>query len=168
MWRPAQAVRRCTGLTLFEVDGTPAGRGAAAAFHLFDIFPEVVIDRQFLALPNRFTGEIENVTLADLGDDIRVAAMIDVLRSTAANGAIEGPVVIECEEVDHAILLVTAAFGLFPADALTGVFHHLATHRNIFESVNTPPMYFGRPDFHFETGVSGIDRGFRSCGGGRR
>ncbi len=74
-----------------------------------------------------------------------------------ANGAIEGPVVIEREERDHVILLVTAAFGLFPADFLAGVFDHRAPDRDIFESVNTPPVDFRRPHFQPVTGEPGID-----------
>jgi hypothetical protein len=144
-------------MKLLQVNSAPAGSGAAAAFHLFDVFTEMVVDRQFLALSDGLAAYIKDVTLADLSDDIGIATVINILGSTTADGAIESPVVIESEEIDQVILLVTATFGLFPADTFTGIFHHFAADRDIFEGIDAPPVNFGRPDFQSEASELRID-----------
>src|SRR4051794_20424785 len=100
----------------------------------------MVIDRQFLAPPDRFAGHIQDVPLANLGDDVRVAAVIDELRPAAADGAVQRPVVVKREQIDQLILAVASPFGLFPADTLAGVLDDLASRGYIFPGVNAPAM----------------------------
>jgi hypothetical protein len=126
--------------TSFQVDRPPTGRGPTATGHFWDVFRKLVVERQFFSTPDRLTAQIKNMAPADHGVDIGVAAMVKVLGSAATDRAIERPVAIEREQVDHAILLVTAPLGLFAVDALAGILHHLTASRYVFRRVYTPAV----------------------------
>ncbi len=84
--------------------------------------------------------------------------MVDVLRPGAADGAIEGPIIIEREEIDQPTRLGTP-LGFTAADALTGVFNHLPAHGNKLGCVHAPAMDFRGGKSHAEARVSRIDAG---------
>jgi hypothetical protein len=80
------------------------------------------------------------VALADHSDDIRGAAVVKVFGTAAAHRAIKGPVAIEREQVDHAILFVTTPIGFFAIDALAGVLDYLTARRYVFRRIYTPAV----------------------------
>jgi len=145
--------------TLSQVDRSPAGNGSAPAWDLLNIFREVIVERQLFPASDGLAAHIEDVTLANFGDDIRITAMIEVFRSTAADRAIEGPIVVQREQVDHAILLVTPPLGFPAVDALAGILHYFAASWYIFRCVDAPAVNLRRTDFELETGVPGVDGG---------
>ena len=149
---------------LQKINRAPADGRAAFTGILLNVLREVVVHRELLALANRLSAHIENVLAADYRHDIRVAAMIDVLRAASAHGPVERPVVVEREQVDHAPLFLAAAPGLAAADALACVFDHFAARRNVFARVDAPSMDLRSPDNQTELCVPLVDEGCVRCG----
>lgn len=150
---------RCFDLNLFQVDCAPARTRSTAARYCFDVFSEMVIDRQFLAAANRATTHIKDMALTDFGDDIGVATMIDKFGATAAHGPVEGPIAIESEEVDEPVLLIAAAFRFLATDALAAILDDFAAGGNVLGSINAPAVDFRGADGEAESGIFGIDGG---------
>src|ERR1700683_2862400 len=134
---------------------------AAAAFrstsarYAFDLIGKPVIHGQFLAGLDRPLAPVEYMPTYDARPQIGVATVIDNLRAAAAHRAVEGPVVVQSEQVGEVAL--PADLGLAPADALAGVFHNFAPCRNSLQSVDAAAVDFGRPDFQLEAGVPRVD-----------
>ena len=110
--------RRFRLFGLNPIDDAAACRRAAAAFHLVDFVGEPVIHGQFFAALDGALTHIEDVSVADDGEQIGIATVVDDLGATAAKRAVEGPVIIQREKIGDGS--GAAAFGL-PA----GVFTHV-------------------------------------------
>ena len=82
-----------------DVDCAPAIRSAAIARHTLDVFVEMVVDCQLLTRMNIANTHIKNVFFEDPGVDIRVAAMVDILRPATAGIAVNRPVSIQREDI---------------------------------------------------------------------
>jgi hypothetical protein len=83
--------------------------------------------------------------------------VIDVLSAATAHRAVERPVIVKREKVDHAPLLLAAAPGLYPADAFAGVLDHLAARRDALGGIDAPPVNLRGLDFQPETRIGLID-----------
>lgn len=142
---------------LLQIDRSAAKRRAAPAGYILDILREMVIDRELLAFANRPTAHIEDVALTDDRHNIRIAAVVDVLRAAAAYGAIQRPVVIEREEINHPRLFVAAALCLPAADTLAFVLDDLPAGRDILSGVNSPAVNLRGLNNKSETGKFRID-----------
>ena len=143
---------------LFEVDGPAAQSRPAFAGYVFNVFGEMVIDGQLLAFADRAAAHVKNMAFPDNGDNVRVAAVVDVFGAAAAHGAVESPVIIEREQIDHPRLLIAAPLRLAAADAFSGVLDDLPSRGNVFAGVNPPPVDLRRPDQQSEAGEFGSDR----------
>lgn len=77
-----------------DVDGSAAFERAAGARNFFDIGIEMVVDRQFLAFPDIARRNIQNMAADNTRYQVRVAAMINILRARAIYSTIYGPVTI--------------------------------------------------------------------------
>jgi hypothetical protein len=102
---------RPTGMlaSVWRVDGTPAARRPAFARNPFGIVGEVVIDGQLFALADSPPAHTQDAAIPEDRPDVRIASVIDVLGAAAADRAVECPVFVESEKVDHASLLFAAA-----------------------------------------------------------
>src|ERR1700722_10513208 len=89
---------------------------AAARRGIIGIFREVVVHREFLATLDGPQTHVNDVALHYAGDDVGAAAMVDDLRAAASDGAVQGPVPVELEQIG--VLAPIAFVGLAIADAL--------------------------------------------------
>lgn len=62
------------------------------------------------------------------GAQIRIAGVIDVFGSAAAHRAIDGPIIVQGEEIVHGARIALPGFGA--ADALSGVLDDFAASRD--------------------------------------
>src|SRR5215831_3550645 len=106
-----------------EIDGTAAALGPAQARDLLDIGGEAVVYGEFLPWMNHPAAHVEDVPLEIPGAQVGLAAMIDDLCAAAAHCAVEGPVVVQSEEIRQ--ITSAAALGLAAADLLSRVLDHL-------------------------------------------
>src|SRR5947209_1691258 len=107
----------------------------------------MIIDRQFLAFADGATAHIKDVALPDDGLDVGVAAVIDKLRAAAADGAVERPVIVQGEKVNHSPLLFTAAPGLSAADPFAGVLHNFVARGDVLGGIDAPSVNLRGSDF---------------------
>src|SRR5579875_3645454 len=84
--------------------------------------------------------------------------MVDVLGAGAADGAVEGPIGIEREQISE-FAQVGAALGFAAADALAGVFDYLFAGGDKLGRIHAPAVDLRAGEPHAETGVSPIDLG---------
>jgi hypothetical protein len=125
-----------------QVDRAPAARRAAATCHFIDVIGEVVVDGELFTFTDRTPAHKEDVTLANDSRKIGIARVVDVLGTAAADGAVERPVVIESEQIDHARLFVAAALGFFAADPLASILDHFTAFGDVLTGVNAPAVDF--------------------------
>src|SRR4051812_7416178 len=111
-----------------QINYAAASRGSAGARNFFNLFREVVVHRQLLALLDPAPADIENVTLEDRRPQVRLARVIDVFRPTAPHCAVQRPVVIQHEQVRMGA--EPAPPRLPPSDPLARVFDDLPAGRN--------------------------------------
>src|SRR5438270_13412552 len=120
---------------LFDVDGPAAFGRPTAAFHALDLLGEEIVDGQFLARLYHALAHVEDVAPHDAAIQIGIAAVVDNLGATAAEGAVDGPVIIKRKEVGDGAL--TAALGFAAADLLAGVLDDPAARRNALERIDS-------------------------------
>jgi hypothetical protein len=142
---------------LLEIDGSPAPRCPTSARDIFDFFGKVVVDRKFFAFADGPRAHIKNVASLDDGLDVGIAAVIYVLRAAATDGAIESPVVIQCEQVDFIALFLAATLSFLAADLLAGVLNYLPAGGDVLTGVDTPAMNLRGFQNKLEVGISRID-----------
>ena len=82
-----------------KIDGSSASGRAAGAWHFFNVRIEVVIDRQFFPRPDIANGQVEDMPSNDAGRQIRLTAVIDILRAGAVHRSINRPVFIQREQI---------------------------------------------------------------------
>src|SRR4029079_1901276 len=100
---------------------------------------------------------VNDVALHDARDHVGLATVIDDFRAAAAEGAIEGPVFIEREQIG--VLAFAALLGFAAVEAFTGVLDHLTVGRDAFFGVDAETVNLGFANREFETGVLGINAG---------
>jgi len=118
--------------SLFDVDGSPAFGRAAITGNLLDVFRKVIVDGELFAFSNVAFCHVKNVAFGDQGTDVGVAAVIDVFGTAAAYRAIQGPIIIQCEQVNHRTLFIATPPRFLSIDAFAGVFNYLAISGNAF------------------------------------
>lgn len=91
----------------------------------------------------------------DPGAQIGVAGVIDVLGSAAAYRTIDGPIIVEGEEIVHGARI--ALPGLGTADALTGVLDDLAAAGDEFFGEDAVAVDGRRSDAEAETDVLRVE-----------
>ncbi len=139
-----------------QIDGAAAFGRAALTLDAFHLFIEAIIDGQLFAGLDIAQAHIDDVAFDDTGDEVRVARMIDVLGAGAAYRSIEGPIVIEREEIDH-LTGVGAPFGFAPTDSFAGIFDDLTADWYELRRVDAPAVDFRFRQLDLETGVIRID-----------
>src|SRR5262249_51090591 len=127
------------------------------------VLSKVVVDGQFFALLDGAKAHIKDVALHDAADQVRLATVIDDFRATPADGAVDGPIIVDPEHVcaDAPV----AAFRFAPFDTLAGVLDDFAIRGNLLLGVDSIPVDLRPADRHFEAGELEIeDRSFDRCG----
>ena len=137
-------------------DAAATGRTAGARGSIADIL-EVVIDGEFFAGFDRAQTHVNDVALHDARDHVGLTTVIDDFRAAAAEGAIEGPVFVEREQVG--VLALAALLGFAAIEAFAGVLDHLAVGGDAFFGVDAETVNLGFANREFVAGVLGINAG---------
>src|ERR1039458_6058334 len=99
------------GASLFlEVDRPAAMFALAATADALDGVREAVVDGEFLAAADRASADVENVPLEHAGAEAGFATVVDDLGAGSAHRAVEGPVIVDAEQVGDRSL--AAALGV--------------------------------------------------------
>ena len=117
----------------------------------------MVIDGQLFSLSDGPFAYTQDVAVPDDRPDVGIATVIYVLGTAAADRAVERPVFVQGEKVDHAPLFFAAAPRLFPADTFAGVFQHLAASRDVLRGVDAPAVNLRGFDLKLEICIVLID-----------
>lgn len=91
----------------------------------------------------------------DPGAQIGVAGVIDVLGSAAAYRTIDGPIIVEGEEIVHGARIALPGFGA--ADALSGVLDDFAASRDGLFGEDAVAVDGRRSDAEAETDVFRVE-----------
>ncbi len=89
--------------------------------------------------------------------NVRVAAVVDVLRPAPACRTVDGPVVVQREKVNHGALLFTAALGFTAIDPLARVLDDFAIPRDILAGKQSIAMDAAALDLQLVDGVIDVD-----------
>ncbi len=93
----------------------------------------------------------------DARDHVGFATMIDDFCAAAAEGAVEGPIFIQREQIG--VLALAAFFGFTAVEAFAGVLDHFAIRRDAFLGVNAKAVNLRFANREFEFSVLGIYAG---------
>jgi len=115
----------------------------------------VVINRELLAFADLAPAEVQDVSLQDARDKVGVTGMVDKLSARPTYATIEGPVVIQDEEVLGSFLL--APLSLPWVQPLACVFDHLSVRRNILSGVDPPAVDSRAPQAQAEATALRVD-----------
>jgi len=121
---------------LFMIDRAPAHRASAMAGYGLVCTVEIIVDSQFLSIPNPTEAYIKNMPLHDSGFEVGFTGMVDEFGAGTAYGPVHGPVTIEAEHV----LAVLTPFSFPTADPFAGVLDDLPPGRNHFIGVDAPAL----------------------------
>src|SRR5450432_1084817 len=138
---------------LLQIDCPAAGFGAAAARHGPDVLRETVVHRQFFTEPDRPLAHIEDVSSEGPGAQVGLATVIDDFGAGTAEGAVQGPVVVEREQVGD--VARAALLGFAAADFFTRILDDFAAGRDALPGVDPAPVDPRSTDGEFEAGVAG-------------
>ena len=116
---------------------------------------EAVIDRQFLSPDDLALAHVQDVILADPRPQIRIAGMIDVFSPAAPYRSVDGPVVVQREQVG--VRSYTAALGLLAVDEFACVFDDLSPRRYRLAGVDSVAMNGRAAQNHPEARITRID-----------
>ena len=138
-----------------EVDRPAAALALAATADMLDPIREAVVDGELLAAADGALADVENVPLEDAGAEVRVATVVDDFGAGTAHRAIDGPVIVDAEQVGDRSL--AAAPGLVAVEALAGVFDHLAVGGYRLERVHPAMVNPRLANLQPETRVPRVD-----------